>query len=105
MYKKEYLAFTDLTITESKRDFNEDGTPFYKKHKIYLYKEDFANFKQAITEATDFIIREKGEDIISDNEGRNKINKEETTENYRDRVWSLMNVKLHRLPTQYPKIC
>ena len=30
-----------LTITESKRDFNEDGTPFYKKHKIYLYKEDF----------------------------------------------------------------
>ena len=25
-----------LTITESKRDFNEDGTPFYKKHKIYL---------------------------------------------------------------------
>ena len=28
-----------LTITESKRDFNEDGTPFYKKHKIYLYKD------------------------------------------------------------------
>ena len=24
-----------LTMTESKRDFNEDGTPFYKKHKIY----------------------------------------------------------------------
>ena len=34
-----------LTMTESKRDFNEDGTPFYKKHKIYLYKEDFGNFK------------------------------------------------------------
>ena len=33
-----------LTITESKRDFNEDGTPFYKKHKIYLYKEDFEEF-------------------------------------------------------------
>jgi 1-acyl-sn-glycerol-3-phosphate acyltransferase len=32
-------------------------------------------------------------------------NKEETTENYRDRVWSLMTVKLHKLPTQYPKIC
>ena len=25
-----------MTITESKRDFNEDGTPYYKKHKIYL---------------------------------------------------------------------
>tara|TARA_B100001142_G_C14346333_1_gene660145 strand:- start:5307 stop:5714 length:408 start_codon:yes stop_codon:yes gene_type:complete len=54
-----------LTITESKRDFNEDGTPFYKKHKIYLYKEDFSNFKDALTEFTDYIIKEKGEEIIS----------------------------------------
>ena len=54
-----------LTMTESKRDFNEDGTPFYKKHKIYLYKEDFGNFKNALAEMTDYIIKEKGEDIIS----------------------------------------
>ena len=54
-----------LTITESKRDFNEDGTPFYKKHKIYLYKEDFINFKEALAELTDYIIKEKGEEIIS----------------------------------------
>ena len=54
-----------LTITESKRDFNEDGTPFYKKHKIYLYKEDFSNFKEALSQVTDYIIAEKGEDIIS----------------------------------------
>jgi len=54
-----------LTITESKRDFNEDGTPFYKKHKIYLYKEDFVNFKEALAELTDYIIKEKGEEIIS----------------------------------------
>ena len=40
-----------MTLTESKRDFNEDGSPFYKKHKIYLYKEDFANFKEAKTTA------------------------------------------------------
>ena len=51
-----------LTMTESKRDFNEDGTPFYKKHKIYLYKEDFGNFKDALSEFTDYIIKEKGED-------------------------------------------
>ncbi len=55
-----------LTITESKRDFNEDGTPFYKKHKIYLYKEDFSNFKDALAEVSDYIIKEKGEDIISE---------------------------------------
>ena len=57
-----------LTITESKRDFNEDGSPFYKKHKIYLYKEDFQNFKNALSQVTDFIISEKGEEIISNTE-------------------------------------
>ena len=55
-----------MTLTESKRDFNEDGTPFYKKHKIYLYKEDFSNFKEALNEVSNFIIKEKGEEIISD---------------------------------------
>jgi len=54
-----------LTITESKRDFNEDGSPFYKKHKIYLYKEDFQNFKDYLNELTDYIIKERGEEIIS----------------------------------------
>jgi len=54
-----------MTLTESKRDFNEDGSPFYKKHKIYLYKEDFTNFKEAFSEVSDFIIKEKGEEIIS----------------------------------------
>jgi len=54
-----------LTITESKRDFNEDGSSFYKKHKIYLYKEDFQNFKDHLNELTDYIIKERGEEIIS----------------------------------------
>ena len=55
-----------MTLTESKRDFNEDGTPFYKKHKIYLYKEDFTNFKEALKDVSEFIIKEKGEEIISE---------------------------------------
>ena len=61
-----------LTITESKRDFNEDGTPFYKKHKIYLYKEDFITFKEALNDVCDFIIKEKGEEIISNTERKSK---------------------------------
>ena len=76
-----------MTITESKRDFNEDGTPFYKKHKIYLYKEDFANFQDALKEVSDFIIKEKGLEIISDNNTRKvdnttsqNINKESSTD-------------------------
>ena len=55
-----------MTLTESKRDFNEDGTPFYKKHKLYLYKEDFTNFKEALKDVSEYIIKEKGEEIISD---------------------------------------
>ena len=54
-----------LTITESRRDFNEDGTPFYKKHKIYLYKEDFQNFKEHLNEMVNFIFKERGEQVIS----------------------------------------
>ena len=71
-----------LTITESKRDFNDDGTPFYKKHKLYLYKEDFTNFKDALNEVSDYIIKEKGEEIISNTKRKTeKISgKKDTTE-------------------------
>jgi|TARA_B110000116_G_C16734924_1_gene535549 hypothetical protein len=70
-----------LTITESKRDFNEDGSPFYKKHKIYLYKEDFASFKDALTQVSEFIIKEKGQEVISNSSYKEKaeIVKKETT--------------------------
>ena len=57
-----------LTITESKKHTNEDGSAYYKKHKIYLYKEDFARFKEIFDDVTKFIIDEKGEEIISDYE-------------------------------------
>ncbi len=66
-----------MTVTESKRDFNEDGTPFYKKHKIYLYKEDFAKFKEALNEVSDYIIKEKGEEVISNTEKKTEEVKEE----------------------------
>ena len=71
-----------LTVTESKRDFNEDGTPFYKKHKLYLYKEDFTNFKDALNEVSDYIIKEKGEEIISNIERKTEeiSEKKEETE-------------------------
>ena len=55
-----------LTITESKKFSNDDGTFFYKKHKIYLYKEDFRDFKGILSEVMDFIINERGIEVISD---------------------------------------
>ena len=55
-----------LTITESKKFTNEDGSFHFKKHKIYLYKEDFNAFKSILEEMTNFIFDKKGEEIISD---------------------------------------
>ena len=59
-----------LTITESKKHTNEDGSAYYKKHKIYLYKEDFVRFKEIFDDVTKFIIDEKGEEIISEYESK-----------------------------------
>lgn len=45
-----------LTITESKRKFNaETNNFFYEKHKIFLYKEDFEKFQNALSGVIDFI--------------------------------------------------
>ena len=54
-----------MTITESKRHTKEDGSVFYQKHKIYLYKEDFESFLESFKEVKDFIIKEKGTEIIT----------------------------------------
>ncbi|MFY0712945.1 PUR family DNA/RNA-binding protein [Seonamhaeicola sp. NFXS20] len=55
-----------LTITESKKFTNDDGSFHYKKHKIYIYKEDFAEFKDILAEMTDFIIEQRGDEVISE---------------------------------------
>ncbi len=67
-----------LTITESKKFTNDDGSFHYKKHKIYLYKEDFSTFRAHVNEMIDFIIAEKGEEVIS--ERHQKDYKKETPE-------------------------
>jgi len=41
-----------ITITESRKKFNENG---YDRHKIFLYKEDFNKFLKALTEAVDYV--------------------------------------------------
>ena len=55
-----------LTITESKKFTNEDGSFYYKKHKIFLYKEDFPEFESSLSEMIKYIIKEKGEEVISE---------------------------------------
>ncbi|WP_340199232.1 PUR family DNA/RNA-binding protein [Ascidiimonas sp. W6] len=67
-----------LTITESKKFTHDDGSFHYKKHKIYLYKEDFQSFKEILGEMTDYVISHKGEEVIS--ERHQKDYKKETYE-------------------------
>ena len=40
-----------ITITESKRVGDEE----YEKHKIFLYKEDFEKFREALSETVDYV--------------------------------------------------
>ena len=55
-----------LTISESKKFTNEDGSFYFKKHKIYLYKEDFQGFSDLLNEMTKYILDEKGLEVISE---------------------------------------
>lgn len=68
-----------LTITESKKFTNEDGSYYYKKHKIYLYKEDFNEFKAILGEMMDFIIQERGEEVISERHQKNYTGEEKNS--------------------------
>ena len=68
-----------LTLTESKKFTNEDGSFHYKKHKIYLYKEDFTEFSNILNEMTDYVISEKGEEVIRERHQKD-FKKEDNTE-------------------------
>ena len=69
-----------LTITESKKMYQDDSEPTYKKSKLFLYKECFQEFKEFFTEATDFILKEKGDEVISDYKKTENTFSENTSE-------------------------
>ena len=46
-----------VTITESKKRYDEDGRFHYEKHKVFLYKEDFDKFAEGLEEIISYIKR------------------------------------------------
>lgn len=53
-----------LTITESKKRFNKDDEGFtYEKHKIFLYKEDFNKFMEALNNTVNHVKNELMPDV------------------------------------------
>lgn len=65
-----------LTITESKKVFDNDGNFRFQKHKVFLYKEDFGKFSEAFDESIKFIKDSKPE-YFEINESRGEINSKE----------------------------
>lgn len=41
-----------ITITESKKRFEDDG---YDRHKMFIYKEDFNKFAEALVETVNYV--------------------------------------------------
>lgn len=44
-----------VTITESKKRYQNDGRYFYEKHKIFLFKEDFDKFLEGLEESINYV--------------------------------------------------
>ena len=64
-----------LTITESKRRYNDDGSFRYEKHKLFLYKEDFEKFQDGFGEALSKIkeLQDSGEYVIEERREEVKV--------------------------------
>lgn len=85
-----------LTITESKRRFNNDnGKFFYEKHKLFLYPEDFESFKSYFEETLAKIYEmNDGKEIIpreeleaqraEEKDDDSDYDKKSTTDNFSD---------------------
>ena len=65
-----------LTITESKRRFKDDEF-VYEKHKLFLYKEDFHKFVNALNSTVDHIKEELMPEVDFDEIEREDENRQE----------------------------
>jgi hypothetical protein len=67
-----------LTITESKKRYNKDDEGFtYEKHKIFLYKEDFNKFLEALNNTVNHVKTELMPDVDFDAFDHNHEKEEE----------------------------
>jgi hypothetical protein len=57
-----------LTITESKKRFEQDGNFYFEKHKIFLYREDFDKFIEGLQEVMTFVDQNNDDDSDYQNE-------------------------------------
>ena len=70
-----------LTITESKKRFKDDGF-YYEKHKIFLYKEDFNKFIDALNQSVNHIKTVLMPDVDFDQFDKDEENEEDTSSSF-----------------------
>lgn len=75
-----------LTITESKRRFKDDGF-VYEKHKIFLYKEDFNKFMEALNETVNHVKTELLPDVDFSEFDQEEMREEVTVNNDTELKW------------------
>tara|TARA_B100001287_G_scaffold276780_1_gene289398 strand:- start:4778 stop:5119 length:342 start_codon:yes stop_codon:yes gene_type:complete len=67
-----------LTITESKKKFDQEGNFHFEKHKIFLYKEDFDKFKDGLNDVVEKVIS------LNDGEALSQEGKSLESKSFRD---------------------
>lgn len=71
--KKDRTGDYYLCITESKKRQSGEETPQFEKHKLFLYKEDFAHFNEGLQDVIGYVKGQVGEipdrkEWVSENE-------------------------------------
>jgi len=86
-----------LTITESRKRFNDNG---YDRHKIFLYKEDFNKFIKALGEAVDYVKTELMPDFDFDAFNHDNLPENGESENPEAAVATTVNTEKAETETE-----
>ncbi len=73
-----------LTITESKKRIGDDGNPFYEKHKLFLYREDFDKFLEGFNEAVNKVGELKVDAPVVEHEHAPEVTREQSSSSFSD---------------------
>lgn len=71
-----------VTITESKKRINRDGTYFFEKHKLFLYPEDFEKFMEGMETVIEYV--KQNENFVKPSNGHAEENGEFYDVNFDD---------------------
>lgn len=57
-----------ITITESRKRVNDDGSTSFSRHQMHLYKEDFAKFMGGLSDIVEYVKEHKPDYFATEQE-------------------------------------